>query len=168
MRSGVLTQQANVLLSRITNEMKPEREQHLDEVYAFEERLMKAFSVITPNPSIESTPPTEQHITPSVNATVNNQVTLEVLQLLKDLKSDTGHKRKNMNADSEVEQKQTGFTDLNRSSKRVRYNITKYCYSHGVCGHESKEYKYKKDGHKNNATFTHKIGGSTEFCQKCT
>ena len=36
----------------------------------------------------------------------------------------------------------------------------KYCWTHGVCTHASKDCKVKADGHYNNATFQDCMGGS--------
>ena len=46
-----------------------------------------------------------------------------------------------------------------------RKNIFKYCWTHGACAHSSRECSNKKAGHKNEATFSNKLGGSTRFCE---
>ena len=43
-----------------------------------------------------------------------------------------------------------------------RYNL--YCWSHGGCGHLGGRCRDKKDGHKDEATFENKMGGSTLNC----
>ena len=43
-------------------------------------------------------------------------------------------------------------------------NTTHYCWSHGACAHTSAQCKSKKAGHKDNATFLNKLGGSTAYC----
>ncbi len=43
-----------------------------------------------------------------------------------------------------------------------RYNM--YCWSHGGCGHLGGRCRDKKPGHKDNATFENKMGGSTNNC----
>ena len=45
-----------------------------------------------------------------------------------------------------------------------RTNISRYCWTHGACAHDSKNCRNKADGHRNNATFQNKLGGSTRFC----
>ena len=42
----------------------------------------------------------------------------------------------------------------------------KYCWTHGACAHESAACNHKKPGHKNDATFTNKMGGSTVNCNQ--
>ena len=49
---------------------------------------------------------------------------------------------------------------------RPRRNVSKYCWTHGACSHESKECKNKKDGHKDLATFATKMGGNTYYCKE--
>ena len=168
MRSGVLTQQANILSTKTMHEIKSERKQHLDTVYASKERLMKAFAVITPNSLSETVLPQSQPSAPSTNATTNDNVMLEVLQLLKELKNDNSRKQKNSGQQNSDNQKKQGYQDQNTSNKQTRFNISKYCYSHGACSHSSDNCKAKKQGHKDTVTFNKKMGGSTDFCQVCT
>jgi hypothetical protein len=40
----------------------------------------------------------------------------------------------------------------------------KYCWSHGACAHNGTECNTKATGHKNEATFTNMMGGSTRGC----
>ena len=53
-------------------------------------------------------------------------------------------------------------------STYIRNQTNKYCWSHGACGHEGKYCRNKKDGHKDNATFGNKMGGSTDYCNNVT
>ena len=45
--------------------------------------------------------------------------------------------------------------------KRVRKNMTKYCWSHG---NDIVDYSWRKAGHQNDATVGEKKGGSNEWC----
>ena len=47
---------------------------------------------------------------------------------------------------------------------RKRKNVSKYCWTHGACSHDSRSCNNKAQGHQNNATFQNKLGGSTRFC----
>ena len=49
----------------------------------------------------------------------------------------------------------------------MRYNTTKYCYTHGACTHKKRNCNEKTNGYKNDATFRNMMGGSTCFCQGC-
>ena len=45
-----------------------------------------------------------------------------------------------------------------------RRTTSKYCWSHGACAHSSSECNSKKEGYKNESTFTNKMNGSTNYC----
>ncbi len=47
---------------------------------------------------------------------------------------------------------------------RGRRTTNKYCYTHGACAHTGFECTNKKEGHKDEATFANKMGGSTYYC----
>ena len=49
-------------------------------------------------------------------------------------------------------------------SRQRRRNVSKYYWSHGACTHASRDCKKKKPGHKDDATFDDKMGGSTYYC----
>ena len=51
---------------------------------------------------------------------------------------------------------------------RQQYNTSCYCWLCGAGNHSSKDCKMKKDGHKNEATFQHMMGGSSDYCQVVT
>eukprot|EP00978_Attheya_sp_CCMP212_P043349 scaffold281064_cov28-Attheya_sp.AAC.1 len=48
-----------------------------------------------------------------------------------------------------------------RQHKRRQPLPYDYCWSHGKCKHSSKTCTIRKEGHKEEATQTHKLGGST-------
>ena len=56
-------------------------------------------------------------------------------------------------------------TTQKRSKQFIRNHTDHYCWTHGACGHDSKDCKNKKDGHQDHATFTNKMGGSQSFCK---
>ena len=47
---------------------------------------------------------------------------------------------------------------------RRRRNTNHYCWTHGVCAYQSSECKIPALGHKSDATFEDKKGGSVDFC----
>ena len=53
-----------------------------------------------------------------------------------------------------------------RGYNQQRQDTSKYCHSHGACGHWSWQCNTPKPGHQNAATFENKMGGSTYYCQK--
>ena len=59
-------------------------------------------------------------------------------------------------------QQQQYMQQNQRGPQRARTD--KYCWTHGACGHKGKRCKNKAAGHKDEATFSNKMGGSTAFC----
>lgn len=55
-------------------------------------------------------------------------------------------------------------SNSNNRRHRGRSNTSKYCWTHGACAHNGKDCTTKRDGHKVEATFTNKMGGSTAYC----
>ena len=58
----------------------------------------------------------------------------------------------------------TTETKTKTSGKKKEKKPRKYCWTHGSCAHSSSECKNKATGHKDNATFTDMMGGSTKNC----
>ena len=51
----------------------------------------------------------------------------------------------------------------NAKAKQPRNQFqSKYCWTHGLCHHHSKDCRTKADGHKDNATLDNRIGGSSK------
>ena len=50
----------------------------------------------------------------------------------------------------------------NGSIQKNRVGHSKYCWTHGLCNHISKDCKNKKEGHKDEATFTNRMNGSNK------
>ena len=48
---------------------------------------------------------------------------------------------------------------------RKRWVIDKYCWTHGACNHNSNQCELMAPGHKQDATFNSKMGGSEAFCK---
>ena len=199
MQSGILRQQANLISSSILHQLKDEREGYVNAVTAVEQRILEAVGNSTPEMVEESS---KQVTQPAVNAIASNDVMVEVLKLLKELKEDAnetkrkrsntekgngngnrntrrknnnnnnnggnrsnGHQNNNNNGDSN---QNGGNQNQQRQRKQIRYNISKYCWSCGATNHPSRFCRFKKEGHKDNATFANRFDGSTEYCQITT
>ena len=50
-----------------------------------------------------------------------------------------------------------------RPGKKRKRTVSKYCWTHGACAHSSRECRSKATGHKDDATFENRMGGSTRF-----
>ena len=55
-----------------------------------------------------------------------------------------------------------GGSNNNNGIQKNRVGYTKYCWTHGLCNHISKERKNKREGHKDDATFKNRMGGSSK------
>lgn len=126
------------------------------------ERLNALEAPVQENPAEENIPPQEQ----AGNATTDT--TTEILQALKNL---TANYKKLENKFASISDTPRGglrdITNTNdRRERRPRTIVTKYCWTHGGCGHKSGDCKNPGTGHKRDATFASKKGGSTEYCNE--
>ena len=98
-----------------------------------------------------------EHATPPVNQansmSTSDSSTIELMKMIEDLKN----KIDKLEANNSTPRHSTG--------NYTRQNTSKYCHTHGACSHKSSDCKKKKDGHKDSATFSNKMGGSTKFCR---
>ena len=62
-------------------------------------------------------------------------------------------------------QTSTEDTNTSRNNQRRPVDRTKYCWTHGAWNHLSKDCFKPREGHKKEATFANKMGGSTKKCQ---
>ena len=61
---------------------------------------------------------------------------------------------------------QKNNTNKKQKFKRRRTNISNYCWSCGAWNHPSSKCRNKKEGHRDEATFENKMGGSLLYCQE--
>ena len=125
----------------------------LNAMSATEDRLLRAFEVVTP--SVASTVASTITSENSVNSASQDAVSLEVLKLLKEIQGSLC----TSTSSGRNQQQRTG-----RDTVTNRLDKSKYCWSHGAWNHTGKRCKSEKPGHKEDATFTNKMGGSTDSC----
>ena len=70
-------------------------------------------------------------------------IMMELLQLMRDMQQDLSRKPDN------------GWNKPN--NRRDRKNISKYCWSHGACTHNSSDCQRKRTGHQDVASFTNQM-----------
>ena len=96
-----------------------------------------------------STTASMSSLSPSANSATNTDLLQLVLQLQNQL----------------LLSKQPSTAPANPPKRTFVRNITdKYCWSHGACGHDGTQCRNKKPGHRDDATFANKLGGSTFLC----
>ena len=96
---------------------------------------------------------------PAVNATVTDNVQLEILRLLQNLQQPTNV------------QEETGERRRRNRNRKTPDNASfdravtdKYCWTHGACNHPSEQCRRKAPGHRDEATMANKLNGSKAFC----
>jgi len=106
------------------------------------------------NDDTDSNPPAIDTPTPSMNATIDQDILLAIKKLLKEeLRSNKGDRNDYGN-------------DRRSNNHPPRRNVSKYCWSHGACPHASRDCRNKRPGHKDDATFDDMMGGRTYYCSK--
>lgn len=154
MKQGALLRQANMITHHILKELESEKATYINTVAESENCIMKAFKDIT-----IATEQTEPSTLTSSAFTASQNVNLEILEILQEMKGTLRSVGSNSNGNS------GGVGNRNRNSGgRKRKNTSKYCWSHGACAHDSKDCKSKKPGHCDEATHANKMGGSKKNC----
>ena len=118
-------------------------------------------SIVTDDESTTST------LTEKVNATVSDKIQLEILKLLKDIQQDMNGNRQSNSGNQQqahLNARQQGGKG-GRKKRKKRLDTSKYCWSCGAWNHLGINCRFKKDGHKDDATFNNKMNGSTYYCQ---
>ena len=155
-------QQANMLAEQVRSE-----------IAARDSELVDILKDITNNQRAQQersnqTKEVQQHM---ANATSTNTVQMEILKLLKQMNANMENMGQQQNS---AQRGKNGYSQRkpkkspdNLGNYRFRKDITKYCWTHGACNHNGGDCEFPATGHKNNATFSNKMGGSLAFCQPC-
>ena len=175
MKNSSFSNTANAITASVIESVREELNddrsrvfQRLDET---ESSILNALTVTprTSNTSIvtddESTTST---ITEKVNATVSDKIQLEILKLLKDIQQDMTNNKQQNTSGNQLQGNSDGRHqggNGRRKKRKKRLDTSKYCWSCGAWNHLSINCRFKKDGHKDNATFNNKMNGSTYYCQ---
>ena len=101
---------------------------------------------------------------PTANATVADNVNLEMLRLLHSIQQrlSTSNEERNPGDNNNRRRNRNRRTPDDASFNR---RVTdQYCWTHGGCNHTSAQCSRKAPGHQDNATFENRMGGSCAFC----
>ena len=113
--------------------------------------------------------PSPEPESPSANIVSQDSVQLEMLKLLRAIQNDLKSPRTQPAT-------QTGNSPQGGQPRRAkpkktpddasfpRRTTNKYCWTHGGCNHSSADCSRQAEGHKADATFTARKGGSNAFC----
>lgn len=153
MKDTSFTHHANLLRQEVLSAMQQERLAMIQEVKNSNASILQALSAVpstcdTSNDTNTSTSTITND--PAINNINDQKIHLEMLKILQ-----------------KIDKKLDSSTSTNRSSSQSnnRQRNTKYCWSHGACNHDSIACRNKRDGHKDEATFSNKLGGSTRGCK---
>ena len=170
MRSTSFQQAANAITAEVMNQVKGTMENERHEMFnKIEETENKILNAVTASSSPPPAPqPTNDNspIHQTINMTTND-VTIKILELLKELQQDMKEHKKR--PPPRTNYKRNGNNDNNGNKKKKgnrRTDISIYCWSCGAWNHTSRRCRRKKEGHKDEATFDNKMGGSTLYCQE--
>ena len=148
---------ANLLASQIRNDMNNRNT----------EMLQMIQTVLTGH---EEDQVNEEENTHTVNATMQDNVQVEMLSILRDISQNLHGNNNSQNRSGRNSQNHSGGESQRRTRKtpdnaRFHRRITnKYCWTHGGCAHESAACNSKANGHRDDATFANRMNGSNAFC----
>jgi len=145
---------ANVLAQEIGQQLQAQLEARDSKMYA----VLQQIPGLTDTSS--SSEDSYEEPQEAVNSLTASSIQLEILKLLRDIKSDLK---------TEKEDKQPTRPRRNRKTpdnqtRPARSLVSKYCWTHGACDHEGKECNRRAPGHKVEATKENKMGGSKAYC----
>ena len=86
--------------------------------------------------------------------TQSDAIQLQLLEMMKQMQAEI----------TDLKKKSTGGAAETSTRSTKPPFVAKYCWSHGSCGHTSKDCTKRKDGHNEEATFKDKKGGRTWRC----
>jgi hypothetical protein len=108
--------------------------------------------------------------TPCANIISHDSVQLEMLKLLRAIQNDLKNPSTPTSSQNPTHPAQGGTSRRNKPKKTPdeasfpRRTTDKYCWTHGGCNHSSANYSRQAEGHKADATFASRKGGSNAFC----
>ena len=154
MQNTQYQQQANMISDILAAVNKKSEEDKAQIIQLVDDAKSSILSAVSTVPSIhmvenevtsDITPPS----VPSVNITQQDQIQLKMLQILERIDKKLDNRAPSSAA----------------SPKRKRRVMDCYCWTHGAGNHTSTDCRNKKEGHKDNATFSNRMGGSKSYCK---
>ena len=163
MRNSSFQQTVNSITQEVLREIKSDRDEVFDRLTRTESNIIAALS-ISGSSSSDSSPTATSSLSSSikqiVNVASNEAIQVEILKLLKQIQGEMKPKREPCN-----QKNNTNNRSKKQKFKRRSTNISKYCWSCGAWNHPGSKCRSKK-GHKDEATFDNKMGGSILYCHE--
>ena len=168
MRNSSFQQTANSITQEVLREIKSDRNEVFNRLTQTESNIIAALSTTVSSSSNSSSTATNSLSSPTkqiVNVASNDAIQVEILKLLKQIK---GEMKPEMKPKREPRNQKNNTNNNNKKQKfkRRRTNISNYCWSCGAWNHPSSKCRNKKEGHRDEATFENKMGGSLLYCQE--
>ena len=164
---GSAFHQANATVTALSTEMAHIRNDLVNSINALSAHVLNDDSNETPD---EAPPAVDDH---QANAALSNQTALlsaiqELQTQVRELRNiDTRNGGRGRGRDGNPGRGRNGNPGRGRDggpNNRRRYNTSKYCWTHGACAHTGTDCTSPTEGHKSEATFENKMGGSTAYC----
>ena len=147
---------ANHLANRITSDIQEQLNQRDSQVLAM---LQSIPSLASSTESNSDDQPTSHYVNQTIHRqSAADQTQLEILKLLKEISMEM------KKTPAVPRQNRYPRKTPNRKMDPPRAQTDKYCWTHGASNHTGKECKRRAQGHKPDATFNDKKGGSTAYC----
>ena len=161
MRNTAYHQQANAMTGQVLQEIRAENLQLVDEVKSAEGNILRAMLA---SENQENINPQQ---TQSANATMQTTLQTEMMKTLQAMQKEIAGLKQ------EIHNSKNGGGAPSRASSKARNKkprtiFSKYCWTHGAWHHNSRDCKFKAEGHKDTATFVNRMGGSNESCPPVT
>ena len=123
--------------------------------------IQTALSHASTAPSCDDT--TLSDLTPAhhqANSVATDPIQLEMLQLLRQMQQGM----QTTPADAAPSASVPGYRRTPNNATRPRKDTSKYCWTHGASNHASLECERRAPGHRDKATLTNRMGGSSAYC----
>ena len=162
---GATMRSTNFHQANQVTQLQAELNQMRDEIVTGMNTLAAAHQADMDEIIAHPTPP----VPPVAQANATTDVNAEVLQVLRMMQSQMANwNSPNNHQDgrdrNRVQGQRNGGRGTGTPRFRARRNINHYCWTHGACAHDGSQCTNTNTGHKRDATFEDKKGGSTYYC----
>ena len=144
---------ANMLAQSLKEDLDQKNEELLTMMQSVIEQ-----STTQPDPASEISAPSAHLASTPTNDTVQLQILQLIQQIQQDMKACVAATNNNTKEIKKTNRKTRDSGGL------FRKDISKYCWTHGACGHTGKECRAKAPGHRDDATLENRNGGSNARC----
>ena len=150
--------QANSIINRLGSKLQQSLHQRDEQLTAMINNIPSLIESSSQSDDSDDTPPTH-----TANAMQQNQIQLQILKLLKEIKAEMKSSKNILPVPPPNCPVMKGRKTPDAGGKGCS-DISKYCWTHGACDHNGHNCFFRAEGHKVDATFGDKKGGSKARC----